>query len=240
MNRGCWGNVTILGSKSRGSRPKEWRAAPHQTPDIHPNSPAATLMAPYECHIECIMASKVTADQGGVFYFIIFLILARYGAHARVSWDGGRRLTKCESQRCNSLQLHPPCICADFTRRNHHGSTQHSSVPERGDAHPKCDRPSPGRHHPRASHLSTFEAPQWPHAEGCLLALDMRSSDSHRFLVVHFHLWCFNPWVWVGEKRRQLFHGDLAVHSLLWVIQALHLRFLVFVLPFMYPIEPHY
>ena len=57
----------------------------------------------------------------------------------------------------------------------------------------------------------------------------MPSYDFYRFLVVHFRLRCSDPRVWVGEKRRQLFDGDLPVHYLLWVIQALYLCFPMFV-----------
>jgi len=59
----------------------------------------------------------------------------------------------------------------------------------------------------------------------------MRSYDFHRLLVIRFRLWSPNPWGWVGNKRRQLRYGDLPVHSLLWDIQVLHLRFSMFVLP---------
>lgn len=59
----------------------------------------------------------------------------------------------------------------------------------------------------------------------------MRSPDPHRFLVVYFLLGHSDPWVWVGRKRCQLFYGDSPVHYLLWVIQAVHLRFSMFVLP---------
>ena len=59
----------------------------------------------------------------------------------------------------------------------------------------------------------------------------MGSFNFRRLLVVHFHLWYSNPWSWVGEKRRQLFHRDPSVHCLLWDIQALRLLLPMFVLP---------
>ena len=72
------------------------------------------------------------------------------------------------------------------------------------------------------------------------MALEMRPSDFYRLLVVHFHLWNSNPRIRVGEKRRQLFHGDPSVHYLLWDFQVLHLRFLMFVLPSLYPAGAHH
>ena len=68
----------------------------------------------------------------------------------------------------------------------------------------------------------------------------MRSSDFHRFLVVHFYLWDSDPWIRVGEKRRQLFDGDPTVHYLLWDIEVLHLRLPMFVLPSIRQTKPRY
>lgn len=148
----------------------------------------------------------------------------------------GPRLTKRESRVCKPLQFHPSCIRAASGRRNGHESIR--CVPDRRDASSKRDYPSPWSNHTCTSHLS-YDTPRYLHAEGCFLVLDMRSYDFHRLLVIRFLLWSPNPWDRVGKKRRQLRYGDLLVHSLLWDIQVLHLRFPMFVLPLMHSTKFH-